>query len=319
MAQPPFPIISVDEFPPYREEDMGTKRKHWFVREEPLGTHRLYSHWLFKHCQEGTGQDWAEKLACELAETVRLPHARVELASYQGHRGCIVKSVLTSHARDVLVHGNELLWALDPMYEKDKRNPSSHTVDRVLTTLDEARIGPPRSFGIANGGLFLSRASEWFVGYLMLDALIGNTDRHHENWAIIQPQMEPDAQPARTLAPSFDHGSSLSRELLVEEHQWRLREGWKRAGVVYANRAKSGLYESQLDKRPVHPLKAFQLAASQHPEAARGFVEHLKMVDNILIDELIERIPEERMKTESKRFVAQLIRHNRDQILEVGL
>jgi hypothetical protein len=73
MAQPPFPIISVDEFPPYREEDMGTKRKHWFVREEPLGTHRLYSHWLFKHCQEGTGQDWAEKLACELAETVRLP------------------------------------------------------------------------------------------------------------------------------------------------------------------------------------------------------------------------------------------------------
>jgi len=316
MRHTPYPIVCVDDFRPYREEHMGTKRKHWLVREEIQGSQRLYSHWLFKYSQDGTGQDWAEKLACELAGTINMPHAQVELAVYQGHRGCIVKSVLTSHARDVLVHGNELLWELDPTYEKDKRSPSTHTVDRVLVTLDETRISPPRS---VPAGSLLVRASEWFVGYLMLDALIGNTDRHHENWAIIQRQTELDSEQERTLAPTFDHGSSLSRELRVEEREWRLREGWANAGVVYANRARSGLYESHMDKRPVHPLKAFQLAAQQRPDAARFFIDRLKMVTDTLIDELLERIPEERMNEGSKSFVALLMRHNRTQILEVRL
>ncbi len=297
---------------------MGTKRKHWLVREEIQGTQRLYSHWVFKYSQDGTGQDWAEKLACELAGAINMPHAQVELASYQGHRGCIVKSVLTSHARDVLVCGNELLWELDPTYEKEKRIPSTHTVNRVLTTLDETGISPPRS---VSAGSLLVRASEWFVGYLMLDALIGNTDRHHENWAIIQRQTEPGSKQERTLAPTFDHGSSLSQELRVEARARLLREGWAKAGVVYANanRARSGLYESDLDKRPVRPLKAFQLAAEQRPEAARFFVERLKIVQDNLIDEFLERIPEERMNEESKRFVALLMRHRRTQILEVQL
>ena len=69
----------------------------------------------------------------------------------------------------------------------------------------------------------------------------------------------------------------------------------------------------------MRPLKAFQLAAEQRPEAARFFVERLKIVQDNLIDEFLERIPEERMNEESKRFVALLMRHRRTQILEVQL
>ena len=46
-------------------------------------------------------------------------------------------------------------------------------------------------------------AWEVFVGYLVLDALIGNTDRHEENWAVIV------SESGRYLAPTFDHASSL--------------------------------------------------------------------------------------------------------------
>ena len=153
----------------------------------------------------------------------------------------------------------------------------------------------------------------------MLDALIGNTDRHHENWAVIQPGSVPNANPRRTLAPTFDHGSSLSRELRDEERERRLREGWASAGVVYANRARSGLYESHEDKKPVHPVRAFGLAAQQRQTAARTFLARMKLVDDLLIDELLEQVPEERMNKESKRFVSLLLRHNRTQILEVEL
>jgi serine/threonine protein kinase HipA of HipAB toxin-antitoxin module len=43
-----------------------------------------------------------------------------------------------------------------------------------------------------------------FTGYLVLDALIGHTDRHEENWGVIE-----GITGAKRLAPSFDHASSL--------------------------------------------------------------------------------------------------------------
>jgi hypothetical protein len=44
-----------------------------------------------------------------------------------------------------------------------------------------------------------------FVGYVMLDALIAKQDRHHENWAAIRERERT------SLAPMFDHGSTLVR------------------------------------------------------------------------------------------------------------
>ncbi|MCQ5056911.1 hypothetical protein NE606_19990, partial [Agathobaculum butyriciproducens] len=51
---------------------MGTKRKFWFSEE---GTRHL-----FKAEERGTGEDWAEKLACELGRRLGLPHVEYDLA-----------------------------------------------------------------------------------------------------------------------------------------------------------------------------------------------------------------------------------------------
>jgi len=46
-----------------------------------------------------------------------------------------------------------------------------------------------------------------FVGYMLLDAWTANQDRHHENWAAITGAKGVE------LAPTFDHGSALARNL----------------------------------------------------------------------------------------------------------
>ena len=46
-----------------------------------------------------------------------------------------------------------------------------------------------------------------FAGYLVLDAVIGNTDRHHENWGLLLRRTETGWK--GQVAPSFDHASSL--------------------------------------------------------------------------------------------------------------
>ena len=70
----------------------------------------------------------------------------------------------------------------------------------------------PVSEGVAS-------ASDLFAGYLMLDALIGNTDRHHENWAIIQAGRQ------YCLAPTFDHASCLGFNLSDAERIDRMTPG----------------------------------------------------------------------------------------------
>jgi len=48
----------------------------------------------------------------------------------------------------------------------------------------------------------------------VLDAVIGNTDRHHENWGILLRRTK--RRWMGMLAPTFDHASSLGRELRDE-------------------------------------------------------------------------------------------------------
>lgn len=42
--------------------------------------------------------------------------------------------------------------------------------------------------------------------------MIGNVDRHHENWGILRKRV--DGEWYGRLAPTFDHASSLGRELV---------------------------------------------------------------------------------------------------------
>ena|SRR5438132_10075517 len=69
-----FRTVRVDSNVAEALESVGTKRKFWFSQGS----------WLFKAEERGTG-DWAEKIACELAGRIGLPHVTYELAEeYDG-------------------------------------------------------------------------------------------------------------------------------------------------------------------------------------------------------------------------------------------
>lgn len=71
-----FPIVTVNSSKAEAIEPLGTKRKFWYTDRG----RRL----LFKAEERGTGEDWAEKIACELAGLLKLPHVHYELAMIDG-------------------------------------------------------------------------------------------------------------------------------------------------------------------------------------------------------------------------------------------
>jgi hypothetical protein len=67
-----FPTIRIDRNRAEAVEPLGTKRKFWFSEKN--------KRMLFKAEERGTGEDWAEKLACELCRRIGLPHVEYAAA-----------------------------------------------------------------------------------------------------------------------------------------------------------------------------------------------------------------------------------------------
>ena len=65
-------------------------------------------------------------------------------------------------------------------------------------------------------------ATAWWAQTIAFDAMIGNTDRHPENWGILVERSELSRPLTYKIAPIFDNGTSLGYELSDEA----LREPW---------------------------------------------------------------------------------------------
>lgn len=241
-----YPVIDVTDWPIHQDESVGSKRKMWLF--EPRHERR----WLFKHLTApGVGEDWAEKTAAELAGRLALPHAIVELARWRSNPGLISLDFTRRRVRGELVLGRRLLSDQDDSYPATRtfRNVE-HTAQRIKSVLQQAFVGAP-----ADVPAFVKGAADLFVGYLMLDALIGNTDRHHENWGIL-PSSRSGVGVA-VLAPTFDHASSLGRELTDSERERRLdtRDAGYSVRHYAIEKARSAIYDEARPTRPLSPIR----------------------------------------------------------------
>jgi hypothetical protein len=98
-----------------------------------------------------------------------------------------------------------------------------------------------------------------FIGYLLLDAWIENTDRHHENWGII---VSPDTQAQPTLAPTFDHASSMGSHETDETRSARLETRDRGYSVdAYVEKADSALYATMSESTSRRHLCNFGFCA----------------------------------------------------------
>jgi len=279
-----YPIIEVQREWVLEPEALGSKKKFWY-RQANEEQDRL-----FKYPEPNTGQHWAEKITAEIAAFLDIPHAQVDLAIFQGKRG----STTASFVRDgqSLSHGNQIMaghvFGYDP---KVRFQQSSHTLDNIFLALDKTFLTPEDTHN----------AKVQFSDYLVLDAVIGNTDRHHENWGILLKQ--DGNHWVGNLAPTFDHASSLGRELL-DESQRKCRQRLldeKRVGS-YAEQARGAIYRDKDDRHGISPLALVRWAAELHPEIFKTALDRVERLDGAAMERIVRRVPEDWMTPLERQF-----------------
>ncbi|WP_418114367.1 HipA domain-containing protein [Vibrio scophthalmi] len=301
-----YPIYEVfdDTFDDF--EDMGTKSKFWYTDPD---TKEQY---LFKstHTEDkrGTpvirvGDDWAEKIACEIAECLGIPHAKYDLANHNGEQG--IRSANFSTAGDTLVFGNTLLERVTSVLKLElEEGQRCQEVSRVYLVLDKVIQAPPRDWINTQN---INSAPAVFIGYLMLDCLISNQDRHNENWALIGDKVQ------LCLAPSFDHAASLGRNESDEKRQTKLTTRDRNQTVEhYVKKCKSHFYHQ---KRQLKTLEAFSFFSVLNPDAAIEWIERLEELESETIKDIVESVPNFIMSDVSKKFCIAIIEANKTRIL----
>lgn len=305
-----FQVVRVDSRQAEAVEPLGTKRKFWFSD----GRRRV----LFKAEERGSGDDWAEKVACELCGLLGLPHVRYELAEQYDGPAYVRPGVVCETCAPKplsLVLGNELLLKRDPAYpaeDKRRHKVSEHTVHAVVEVI--GALSPPTDLWMAGVPLGIQTALDVFVGYVMLDAWIANQDRHHENWAALR-----DGERMR-LAPTFDHGAALARNLTDEERKERLTTKDRNHTVShFVRRASSAFYARAEDTKSLRTLEAFVAFARAAPNAAHAWLKSLEAVSIEAMQRVLAEVPKDRLSPTASEFTLELLILNQQRLNEEPL
>ena len=295
-----FPIINVSSDASTQLEQLGTKAKFWYWS----GDGRRM---LFKEGRPGTGENWSEKVCCEIARQLGLPHAEYDLALWRDRKGVASPSLVPEGDR--LILGNELLVRFFDKYETTVRyRASQHTLRRAAAALQHPSIEVPIGW---HRPPEMTSAVSVFVGYLLLDALVGNQDRHHENWGLII-----STEGGLSLAPTFDHASSLGRNETDENRNERLTTKDKGHSMeAYVERARSGLYETHTSKRSMTTLGAFMEGAKIDSIAGRYWLERLVALQPHEFREILDQIPDDWISPTARNFAFAMLKINRHRLI----
>lgn len=291
----PFDVVNVDSWELSSGESSGGEEKAWLV--DPEGTA-----WLFKprtdHGTWAQGEDWAEKITTQLAALLEIPTAEAEFAVRNGRLGSISRS-LTADTFE-LQHGAVLIGAALPGFVTHSRHRSGHTLEIIRTVLDG--VGPPAKHPTLT-------SFDVFAGYLVLDALVANQDRHEENWAVLRPIAATGAV-ALALAGSYDHGSSLAFNLQDSKRADHLANGTVER---YAGKARAQRFERATDGQLTLVELAHRALGLATTTARELWVASLVRVD----DEVLHRTVDcaENLSDSARKFTEELLITNRRRLL----
>lgn len=229
----------------------------------------------------------SEWIASQIGERLDVTCAKVKLGYRDGRIGSL--SVLVpelSNSSAALVEGVNFIKEKYPQYDA---NAMMNVADNTYYCLEHI-LNATKDY----------LPTQFWVKVLLFDFLIGNSDRHHSNWALLK---QSDQQYAP--CPLYDNGSSLC-SYVTEEQMERLFS--KDAGPMKRQTDSGSCSRIRIDghikKIPTHKM-VIQHILIKYPRItvpiAQSFLKYLTpdQVDSILV-----QIPADIFSTDRKQLVS---------------
>lgn len=164
-------------------EGSGRSEKQWLINPDTNQTG------LFKYKKDVDTTDHAsECIASDLANLIQVPCAHFEIGMFHGKEGSFSYNIIDRESI-ILIEG---IYCISMLYH-------SFDIDKLVNI----QSGERYSLKMIQMALEPFHLFEEFLPILVFDFLIGNTDRHQSNWALIMENKQ------YKLSPLYDNSSSL--------------------------------------------------------------------------------------------------------------
>lgn len=196
-------IKRFDKWIPDKEKlDSGKGRKIWLTNQRNPNINGWFKY--VKYTQEkndnnkeiSTFENISEKVAELIAEELKIKNAKIEIGTYNNEIGCLSYNIL--HNNQTMSEGVAYISRTYTKYDsnlcKDLESGEYYCLQMILKSLPNEEL------------------KNEFLKIMIFDFIIGNSDRHSNNWAITKNRSNKES-----IAPLYDNGSSLCS--LVKESQ----------------------------------------------------------------------------------------------------
>ncbi len=212
-----------------------------------------------------------------MGEVLGIPTARVDIGMYDSRIGSF--SYLVNKPNEELREGAWFILGRHPRYDVDNLVDSEcgkyYSVELIFEISEDQKM---RLF---------------WLNMMFFDFLIGNSDRHQNNWAFLLPIEDKGEDIIRMRpCPLYDNGSSLCcyiNDLQIQEY---LGNDTNRIKALIDTKSRSAIrIDSQQKKTPTH-ADVIRYLLEKYPESdgiATGIIERLPKTK---IEELLGRYPE---------------------------
>lgn len=244
---------------------------------------------MFKYEREDylCSEACSEKIAYEIAKCLGYNCAKIDLAEdYDGKLGVLnyyfFNSNYSSHT-DIIAYLNS---------RKKSRN-YYYTISNIKNALDKMDL----------------KFFNYFLKIMVFDALIGEQDRHEENWGLIVKDKK------RCLSPLYDNGDSLLREFKNEKILNKYYNGVKDFNS-YIYRSKTIIYKED-NKTQFKHFELIKYLLEKYPNNMVKELNNLNKLSDVIVNRIVNKIPDNLLTIKHKKYIILYIKKRRDILLDM--